>query len=197
MVCIEAIADIIISHPSLLAPIPAPANADTTTTSDAPSPQPNLLAKAVTKALIKAFNWSLPELSTAGCLAASKLLLADTLPQAHAAELLKMLTVAYFDPDTRADAALQQTLSYCVPVFCHSRPKNALLMARVAIPVIQKLYLLRDGLLDDDGDTMVSWTVIANHLSEWTDGRRCFRGGNPDTSTGDRKSTRLNSSHWE
>ncbi|KAH3941212.1 hypothetical protein HBH53_205260 [Parastagonospora nodorum] len=170
-IVIQILTDTIITHPQLLAP---PAADPDATAEDAESePKPNVLIRPITKVLLKAFNSSdNKRLNLIACTAASKLLLLGILPPAPTAEILKAFTLTYFDPETAANPALRQALSYFLPVFCHSKLKNAQLMAQIAVPVISKLLLMREETLDEEADDMVSWPVITAHLSEWTDGRK-------------------------
>jgi condensin complex subunit 3 len=121
---------------------------------------------------LKAFNSDNKRINLIACTAASKLLLLGILPPAPTAEILKAFTLTYFDPETAVNPALRQSLSYFLPVFCHSKLKNAQLMAQIAVPVMSKLLLMREETMDEDVDEMVSWPVITAHLSEWTDGRK-------------------------
>lgn len=168
-IVIQILTDTIITHPQLLAPPPLDPDA---TTEDA-EPKPNPLIRPTTKILLKAFNNSdNKRLSLIACTAASKLLLLGILPPASTAEILKAFTLTYFDPETATNPALRQALSYFLPVFCHSKLKNAQLMAQIAVPVMSKLLLMREETLDEEVDEMVGWPVITAHLSEWTDGRK-------------------------
>jgi condensin complex subunit 3 len=100
-------------------------------------------------------------------------LLLGILPPQPTAEILKAFTLTYFDPETATNPALRQALSYFLPVFCHSKLKNAKLMGEIAVPVISKLLIMRDeNVEEDDMDEMVGWPVITAHLAEWTDGRK-------------------------
>jgi condensin complex subunit 3 len=167
-IVIQVLTDTIITHPQLLAP---PAVDPEATEQDA-EPKPNQLIRPITKMILKAFNSDNKRISLIACTAASKLLLLGILPPAPTAEILKAFTLAYFDPETAVNPALRQSLSYFLPVFCHSKLKNAQLMAQVAVPVMSKLLLMREETLDEEIDEMVSWPVITAHLSEWTDGRK-------------------------
>lgn len=86
--------------------------------------------------------------------------------------------VAYFDPDTAANFSLRQSLTYFLPVYCHSRAENAHRMAEIAVPTITKLATLREALQDEadveeGGDTgMVKLSQIATMLVDWTDPRK-------------------------
>jgi condensin complex subunit 3 len=167
-IVIQVLTDTIITHPQLLAP---PAVDPEATEQDA-EPKPNPLIRPITKMILKAFNSDNKRISLIACTAASKLLLLGILPPAPTAEILKAFTLTYFDPETAVNPALRQSLSYFLPVFCHSKLKNAQLMAQIAVPVMSKLLLMREETLDEEIDEMVSWPVITAHLSEWTDGRK-------------------------
>jgi condensin complex subunit 3 len=168
-IVIQILTDTIITHPQLLAPLPVDPDA---TVEDA-EPKPNPLIRPITKVLLKAFNNSdNKRMNLIACTAASKLLLLGILPPAPTAEILKAFTLTYFDPEAAANPALRQALSYFLPVFCHSKLKNAQLMAQIAVPIMSKLLLMREETLDEEVDEMVGWPVITAHLSEWTDGRK-------------------------
>lgn len=165
---IQVLTDTIITHPSLLAPPPV----DPDDTTEAAEPKPNPLIRPLTKILLKAFHSDNRRISLIACTAASKLLLLGILPPAPTAEILKGFTLTYFDPDTAANPALRQALSYFLPVFCHSKLTNAMLMAQTTVPVISKLLLMREEDVEEEADEMVGWPVITAHLAEWTDGRK-------------------------
>ncbi|KAF2179870.1 hypothetical protein K469DRAFT_715970 [Zopfia rhizophila CBS 207.26] len=167
IIAIQVLADIVITHPSLLAS-PA-ADADNTTTEATPQISP--LLKNLTKAFLKALASPSAFLSLMSCIASSKLLLLNLLPPASATSLLKNFASTYFNPETASNPSLRQALSYFLPVFSHSRLKNALLMAQVAVPVITKLILMREE-LDEEEEHMVGWPIVAGHFAEWTDGRK-------------------------
>jgi condensin complex subunit 3 len=182
-IVVQVLTDNIITHPQLLAP-PGP---DPDATDEDVKPRVNPRIKPVTKVMIKALNSDNKRISLTACTAVSKLLLLGILPPDSTAELLKTFTLTYFDPET-TEPALRQTLSYFLPVFCHSKLKNAQLMAQITVPVISKLLLMREETLDEEVDEMVGWPVITAHLSEWTDGRKVVGAtelgldGRPNTS---------------
>jgi condensin complex subunit 3 len=168
-IVLQILTDNIITHPSLLAPLPV----DPDATEENAEPQPNPYVRTMTKVLLKALKSSdHKRLNLLACTAASKLLLMGLLPPPATAEILKAFTLTYFDPETALNTALRQALSYFLPVFCHSKLKNAQLMAQVAVPVISKLLLMREDSLEEEVNDMVGWPVITAHLSEWTDGRK-------------------------
>ncbi|KAF2267252.1 hypothetical protein CC78DRAFT_512532 [Lojkania enalia] len=162
--CVQILSDILITHPFLLAPLPQ--DPDQTETQAV-----NPLLKPVTKVFLKAFRSDNAGISLTACTAASKLLLLNVLPPTSVVDILKDFTIAYFNPNTATNPALRQALSYFLPVFCHSRQQNALIMAKIAIIVVQKLLVMRDG-PDDEEQEMVGWPIVAGHLAEWTDGRK-------------------------
>ena len=168
-IVIQVLTDTIITHPQLLAP-PA---IDPDATSEDAEPKPNPLIKPTTKVLLKAFASGNKRISLIACTAASKLLLLGILPPSPISDILKAFTLTYFDPETASHPALRQALSYFLPVFCHSKLKNAQLMAQIAVPIMSKLLLMREeNVEEEETDEMVGWPVITAHLSEWTDGRK-------------------------
>lgn len=95
-------------------------------------------------------------------------------------DLLKQLVVAYFDPDTADNAQLRQSLSYFLPVYCHSRAENAARMVSIACVVIAKLATIREAFLEEvadaeeEEDGMVKLSAVGNMLLDWTDPRKIF-----------------------
>lgn len=171
IISIQIITDILITHPSLLAP-PPPVDPNTSSEDTTPT---NPFLKPLTKTFLRALASGSNTIPLMSCVAASKLLLLGLLPPPSSTDVLKAFTLAYFNPETAADAALRQALSYFLPVFCHSRLGNAVLMANIAVGVISKLVLLRDE-LDDEQEEMVGWGIVAGMLAEWTDGRKVVGG---------------------
>lgn len=168
-IVLQVLSDVLITHPQLITPtIEDP---DATTEDAEPIVNPRL--RPLTKILLKAFASDSHRLSLIACEAASKLLLLGILPPAPTAEILKAFVSTYFDPETATNPALRQALSYFLPVFCHSKLKNAHIMAQMAVPIISKLLLMREeDVEEEDVDEMVGWPVITAHLAEWTDGRK-------------------------
>lgn len=119
-----------------------------------------------------------PEVQAAATIAASKLLLGRVVVEHEAsAELLKTLVIAYFEPASSQNQSVRQALNYFLPVFCYSRPDNQDTMRAVALDALHALYLVREGLEDDDadvGDEMVSLATIGACLVDWTDPRKCY-----------------------
>ncbi|KAJ4292195.1 chromosome condensation complex Condensin, subunit G [Collariella sp. IMI 366227] len=118
-----------------------------------------------------------PEVQAAATVAASKLLLGRVVSSDAdvAAELLRTLVVAYFEPASNGNQSVRQALNYFLPVFCYSRPENQDLMRSVALDALHTLYNVREGFEDDDADIedeMVSLGAIGACLVDWTDPRK-------------------------
>ena len=107
-------------------------------------------------------------MQSTGATALCKLMLAQVIREP---ELLRQLVLAYFDPDTSANATLRQALAYFLPVYCHSRASNAARMLSIVVPA---LHVLAGAAEEADGqdEDMVGLTVVAGHFAEWTDARR-------------------------
>ena len=167
-IALQIIADMLITHPSLL----AEPNVDVTATTE--SPEANQLQQQVVKAFSKSLKSDDPTVQSTGATALSKTMLSRLIQDAS---LLKQLVIAYFDPDTNTNAHLRQSLSYFLPVYCHSRAENAKRMVEITCPVIAKLATLRESLLDvdleeDGGEGMVKLNVIGQMILDWTDPRK-------------------------
>jgi condensin complex subunit 3 len=96
--------------------------------------------------------------------------------------LLKVLVTAYFDPATAGNQSLRQTLSYFLPVFCHSAPANAMMMAEITVSELHALLIRRDSFDGVEDQEMVSPTTIAAHFIEWTDPRKAAPAAEKDWS---------------
>lgn len=133
------------------------------------------------KPILKAYSRSIksgdPAVQSTGATALSKAMLSRLITEP---DLLKQLVVAYFDPDTADNAQLRQSLSYFLPVYCHSRAENATRMVLVACPVIAKLATIREAFLEEvadaeeEEDGMVKLSAVGNMLLDWTDPRKIF-----------------------
>jgi condensin complex subunit 3 len=174
-IALQIMADILITHPSLLAePV---TNLDITTATEQPAENP--LLKQVLKAFSKSLKSDDPAVQSTGATALSKAMLSRLITDT---DLLKQLVVAYFDPDTSTNAHLRQSLSYFLPVYCHSRAENAARMASVTCSVLAKLATLRDALIEEadvnsDIDAeggMVKLSVVGQMMLDWTDPRKIF-----------------------
>jgi condensin complex subunit 3 len=163
-IAIQIITDILITHPSLLA---EPANEE----------EENPLIKPILKAYSRSIKSGDPAVQSTGATALSKAMLSRLITEP---DLLKQLVVAYFDPDTADNAQLRQSLSYFLPVYCHSRAENSTRMVHIACSVIAKLATIREAFLEEvadaeeEEDGMVKLSAVGNMLLDWTDPRKIF-----------------------
>lgn len=163
-IALQIITDILVTHPSLLA---EPANEE----------EENPLIKPILKTYSRSIKSGDPAVQSTGATALSKAMLSRLITEP---DLLKQLVVAYFDPDTADNAQLRQSLSYFLPVYCHSRAENATRMVSVACPVIAKLATVREAFLEEvadaeeEEDGMVKLSAVGNMLLDWTDPRKIF-----------------------
>ncbi|RVD88009.1 uncharacterized protein DFL_002209 [Arthrobotrys flagrans] len=88
-------------------------------------------------------------------------------------DLLKAMVIAYFDPSTNENLTLRQTLSYFLPVYCHSRDDNQVRMQRIIVATLHTLIGLFANL--DEGEEMVTPANITNQMTDWTDPRKVFK----------------------
>ena len=171
VIAIQIIADILVTHPSLLA---EPTVEATTATEQTES---NPLLKQTLKAFSKSLKSDDLSVQSTGANALAKTMLSQLITDV---DLLRQLVVAFFDPDTSSNAHLRQSLAYFLPVYCHSRVENARRMVEITSSVIAKLWTLRDSLLDDadaddeGGDGMVQLGKVGQMLLDWTDPRKIF-----------------------
>lgn len=179
VVALQCITDVLIAHPSLIGD--APPNPD-----NSQQGEPNEMLKLVLKAFSKSLKSGDPVVQAIGAAGLAKAMLSRLITDA---DLLKQLVVTFFDPDSASNAQLRQSLSYFLPVYCHSRADNAARMAAIACAVISRLTTLREARLDEDdadaaatSDSMVSLTQVANMLLDWTDPRKIvgFSDGTAD-----------------
>ena len=166
-IAIQIISDVLVAHPSLLSPAIPSAGGDGDEEGDA-----NPLLKPVLKMYSRALRSAHKSVSTHATVALSKLQLAGTITDA---DLLKQMVLAYFDPDTASNPGLRQALTYFLPVFCHSKTRNAEAMARVAVPVLHAIAERAED-MDEDAE-MVGTTLVAAQLADWTDPRKNVAGG--------------------
>lgn len=139
---------------------------------------------ALHKPILKLFNKALkspsPLIQSTACTALCKLMLVA--PSAGASsilnsdEILRDITIAYFDPETAGNVTLRQSLSYFLPVYCHSRLGNMERMGRIALSVLGRCLGIKeelemDGDIEGDGASgIVGLGIIVAHLADWTDG---------------------------
>ena len=151
---------------------------------EAGTEQEHPLHKPVHKLFSKSLKSPSPSVQSTACAALCKLMLSapsvahndGSVTILNVDELLLLLVKAYFDPDTASNLALRQSLSYFVPVFCHSRKENMQCIGRIAMPILQWCHGIKEE-LDVDGDDdlngdMVGLSVVVAHLVDWTDGRK-------------------------
>lgn len=176
-IAIQIIGDILSAHPSLLAQTPTTEeNVDST-------PQEHPLYKPIHKLFSKALQSPSAPIQSTACTALCKLMLSS--PSAGISsgnstilnhdELLKLVTIAYFDPETAGNPALRQGLTYFLPVYCHSRTENMERMGRIAGDVLHWCISAKEEMDVDDDDAsgeMVGLSVVVAHLVDWTDGRK-------------------------
>lgn len=154
----------------------------------------NPLLKPVHKMFFKAVKAADPGVATTGAVAASKLMLLNILRDP---DLLKALTIAYFNPESQHNPGLRQALTYFLPVYCHSRKDNAERMASIAVSVVHVMRGVQED-LEEEGDVeMVGIGVVGSQIVDWTDPRKLV--GADDTSgklvTGETKIEGLGDAH--
>ncbi|KAB8360845.1 hypothetical protein FH972_024579 [Carpinus fangiana] len=176
-IAIQVIGDILASHPSMLLTPVSPGEGEEAVPDEHP------LHKPVHKMFSKALKSPEPSLQTTACTALCKLMLSAPSNSSTTAatilnteELLKLLVIAYFDPDSTANPALRQALSYFIPVYCHSRRDNMQRMGRIALSILNWCVGIKEEMdveVDVDGaGEMVGMAVVISHLVDWTDGRK-------------------------
>ncbi|KAI9720314.1 MAG: hypothetical protein M1828_005698 [Chrysothrix sp. TS-e1954] len=176
MIAVQIIGDILAAHPSLL------------TTRSTPSPEgtdspEHPLQKPIHKLFSKSLKSSSPSVQSSACATLCKLMLSapsattdGNVSVLNADELLKLLVMSYFDPDTVGNLSLRQSLSYCLPVYCHSRRENMERMGRIALNIVHWCIGMKEE-MDVDGDEeagseIVGINVVTAHLIDWTDSRK-------------------------
>jgi len=150
---------------------------------DEEQPAEHPFHKAVYKLFSRALKSQTPTIQSTACTALCKLMLSA--PSASAAgtssimnndALLRLLVMAYFDPETGGNPALRQSLAYFLPVYCHSRKDNLERMGRIATSLLSWFIGVREELdvegEDDVAGDMVGLSVIIAHLVDWTDSRK-------------------------
>ena len=152
---VHILADILTSHPSIL-------NVHNSENIDV----------ALNKSVFKIFSKGMkaehtPEVQSATTIALCKLMLTLVIQDD---DLLKQAVICYFDPVTKDNAGVRQTLSYFLPVYCHSRRDNMDRMARVAGGVMHAIVDMSEELAE--GEEMVGISQVGNMLLDWTDARK-------------------------
>ena len=115
-----------------------------------------------------------PEVQSATTIALCKLMLTLVIQDD---DLFKQAVICYFDPATKDNAGVRQTLSYFLPVYCHSRRENMERMARVAAGIMHAIVDMSEEL--DGGEEMVGISQVGNMLLDWTDARKLVTQDEP------------------
>jgi condensin complex subunit 3 len=89
-----------------------------------------------------------PEVQAAACEGVAKLILAGMIEDTT---VLQSLVLLYFSPETADNQPLRQCLTYFLPVFCYTSPKNQRLMLRIF------------------GDTFVMLSTLGEEFEDATD----------------------------
>lgn len=141
------------------------------------------LHKPIHKLFSKSLKSQSHQVQATACTALAKLMLSSPPSSSEGSgnilnhdELLRMLTIAYFDPKSASNSSLRQSLTYFLPVYCHSRKENMQRMGRIATAVLHWCLSVKEEMeveADEDGDAeMVGMAVVVAHLVDWTDGRK-------------------------
>lgn len=97
----------------------------------------------------------------------------DDLEQSHwskAEELLHILLLLYFDPESANNQPLRQCLSYFFPVYCYSSPFNQAAMQKIFVPTLKSLAAASRRVNDET--KMVSGGQIATQLVDYSNPRK-------------------------
>ncbi|KAF2084653.1 hypothetical protein K490DRAFT_48598 [Saccharata proteae CBS 121410] len=171
-IALQIITDILTTHPTLLS---SPASSASPTKQQSPSKSGSQEENPLLRSILKMYNRAMKQpsanLSTNAALAASKLYLLNILRDAN---LLRILTLHYFNPESASNPGLRQALTYFLPVYCHTKKDNAIRMASVAVPVLHALMGVKESLMDEEevGAEMIGLSVVAGQLADWTDARK-------------------------
>ncbi|CCJ30910.1 unnamed protein product [Pneumocystis jirovecii] len=92
-------------------------------------------------------------------------------------KLLKILIILYFDPKTSSNLNLRQILTYFIPVYCYSSPKNQFYLQEIFVSTLHKLLQIFDD-LDDDIEP-IPFSQIVLQMMDWVDPKKQI---NPDIS---------------
>ncbi|OAV89055.1 hypothetical protein PTTG_08565 [Puccinia triticina 1-1 BBBD Race 1] len=104
------------------------------------------------------------EVQATAVIGISKLMLSGIITSS---EVLQMLVLVYFSPETCDNQKLRQCLSYFLPVYCYCSSVNQRRMQSMMLPALDVL----GGVYDDQEDKseMLSPSQIALQLVDWTD----------------------------
>ncbi|KAH6638917.1 nuclear condensing complex subunit [Boeremia exigua] len=168
VIVLQALCDMVMIHPQILAP-PEP-DPDTTEQSEVPEQSPAM--RPLIKALLRGLDSDDAQVGQTACDAAQKLVFFDLLPPDATEDIVRAFTMKYFDPDGIQSPAMKQGVTYFIPAFCHSKIKNATLMAGITVSIVSRLLVNRDELVEEEEGEMVGWPIITAQLADWTDGRK-------------------------
>ncbi|KAG5437937.1 hypothetical protein PCANB_000283 [Pneumocystis canis] len=85
-------------------------------------------------------------------------------------KLLKILIILYFHPQTAPNLHLRQILTYFIPVYCYSLPKNQSYLQKIFVPTLHKLLQIFND-LDDDFES-ISFSQITVQMMDWIDPKK-------------------------
>ncbi|KAI9600158.1 hypothetical protein KEM48_000572 [Puccinia striiformis f. sp. tritici PST-130] len=104
------------------------------------------------------------EVQATAAIGISKLMLSGIITSS---EVLQMLVLVYFSPETCDNQKLRQCLSYFLPVYCYCSSVNQRRMQSMMLPALDVL----SGVYDDQEDKseMLPPSQIALQLVDWTD----------------------------
>lgn len=121
----------------------------------------------VTEFLLYSLDQESKEVQAAAAIGISKLMLSGIITSS---EVLQMLVLVYFSPETCDNQKLRQCLSYFLPVYCYCSSVNQRRMQSMMLPALDVL----SGVYDDQEDKseMLSPSQIALQLVDWTDPSR-------------------------
>ena len=175
-IAVQIIGDVLAAHPSLL-------TTKATENIEGTEGEEHHLQKPVHKLFSKALKSSSPSVQSSACATLCKLMLSipssntnGSVSVLNADELLKLLVISYFDPDTVSNLALRQSLSYFLPVYSHSRKENMQRMGKIALNIVHWCLGMKEEMdidnEEDAGGEMVGVNVVTAHLVDWTDCRK-------------------------
>ncbi|EGG11613.1 uncharacterized protein MELLADRAFT_115273 [Melampsora larici-populina 98AG31] len=118
----------------------------------------------VVEFLLYSLDQESKEVQATAVVGISKLMLSGIITNS---EVLQMLVLVYFSPETCDNQKLRQCLSYFLPVYCYCSSANQRRMQSMMLPALDVL----GGVYDDQEDKseMLSPAQISVQLVDWTD----------------------------
>ncbi|KAI8454387.1 nuclear condensing complex subunit [Phakopsora pachyrhizi] len=118
----------------------------------------------VVEFLLHVLDQDSKEIQATAAIGISKLMLSGIVTSS---EVLQMLVLVYFSPETCDNQKLRQCLSYFLPVYCFCSSVNQRRMQSMVLPALDVL----SGVYDDQEEKvgMLSPIQIAMQLIDWTD----------------------------